>query len=639
MSWFKISRQSLIPLVIATLLLTPIIACGTAGETEAPAQQPAAAQQQPAAQQSAPAQPDPTEPSAAVQSAPALSAPAQAGSAGQTSGQTAGQTAPAQAAPTAVPQSAAPSGDTAMAAKPMGTLNTGLKEMGPFFLHPSNLGNPQIFVHGTAPIGEGLLQKDIHREVSGLLAKSWEVSEDFLTWTFELNEGVQFHKGYGEMTSEDVVWSMRQWGLSKHPRAGQLANFWEERPGSEIIDDYTFKVHTGEPFVEVIARQWFMTPGGGSTFIASKKQTDELGVEAASMDMAATGPWEIADHRTGEFWRMEAVENHWRHTPAFAEFVMWEIPEEASRVAGFQTGNLDTFLMSFDTIPAVLEVEGAKLLTVPNAIEMGLRIYGNWYPVEGVETRPGYDPELPWVSPTDDFTSPEWEPARKVRLAMITAIDRQGLVDTILSGYGHIDTSMRNYSGFEHYLDGRDWEFNPDRARELLAEAGYPDGFSITLTPSIRGAPAEVEGCEAIAQMWHDIGLDVDFQRVPYTTLRPQLVGRTYQGATCHAGTPPPTPATGYGSYISANPFNRGLEHQWSEDKMLEAQAAVDPAEREALEREIGQWLFDHVLTDINYYTIDAVWPVGPRIEPWLDHVRTTDVRQINGYEYIRPRQ
>ncbi|MCE2501646.1 MAG: ABC transporter substrate-binding protein [Dehalococcoidia bacterium] len=639
MSWFKISRQNFIPLVIATLLLTPIIACGTAGETETPVQQPAAAQQQPAAQQSAPAQPAPTEPSAAVQSAPALSAPAQAGAAGQTSGQTSGQTAPAQVAPTAVPQSAAPSSDTAMAAEPMGTLNTGLKEMGPFFLHPSNLGNPQIFVHGTAPIGEGLIQKDINREVSGLLASSWEISEDFLTWTFELNEGVQFHKGYGEMTSEDVVWSMRQWGLSKHPRAGQLANFWEERPGSGIIDDYTFKVHTGEPFVEVIARQWFMTPGGGSTFIASKKQTDELGVEAASMDMAATGPWEIAEHRTGEFWKMSAVRDHWRHTPAFAEFIMWEIPEEASRVAGFQTGNLDTFLMSFDTIPAVLQVEGARLLTVPNAIEMGLRIYGNWYPVEGVETRPGYDPELPWVSPTDDITSPEWEEARKVRLALITAIDRQGLVDTILSGYGHIETSMRNYSGFEHYLDGRDWEFNPDRARELLAEAGYPDGFSITLTPSIRGAPAEVEGCEAIAQMWHDIGLDVDFQRVPYTTLRPQLVGRTYQGATCHAGTPPPTPATGYGSYISANPFNRGLEHQWSEDKMLEAQAAVDPAEREALEREIGQWLFDHVLTDINYYTIDAVWPVGPRIEPWLEHVRTTDVRQINGYEYIRPRQ
>jgi peptide/nickel transport system substrate-binding protein len=359
-------------------------------------------------------------------------------------------------------------------------------------------------------------------------------------------------------------------------------------------------------------------------------------VEGASTQMAATGPWEIIDHRTGEFWKMAAVKDHWRHTPEFAEFIMWEIPEESSRLAGFQTGQLDTFLMAFDTIPSVLELEGAQLMTVPNAIEMGLRIYGNWYPIEGVDQRPGYDPELPWVSPTDDVTAPEWDTARKVRLALVMAIDRQALVDTILSGHGHIRTSMRNYTGFEEYLDGRDFEFNPDRALELLEEAGYPDGFGITLTPSLRGAPAEVEGCEAIAQMWNDIGLDVNFQRVPYTTLRPQLVARTYQGATCHAGTPPPTPATGFGSYLAANPFNRGLEHWWTEAKMTEAQAAVDPAIREALEREIGHFLFDHVLTDINYYTIDAVWPVGPNIEPWTEHVRTSDVRQINGYEYIR---
>ncbi len=610
MKWSKIRRSSAAILGIVSLSLATLVACGTAGETETPAQ-PAAAATQPAV-----AQPAATQPPAAAMT------PAS----------------PAQSAPTAAPQPT-PAGDAAAAAEPVGTLNTGLKEMGPFFLHPSTLGNPQIFVHGTAPIGEGLLQQDINREVSGLLAESWEISEDFLTWTFKLNQGVPFHKGYGEMTAEDVVWSMRQWGFSKHPRAGQLANFWEERPGSEIVDRYTLKVHTGDPVVSIIAEQWFTIPGGGSTFIASKRQTEELGVDDASGEMAATGPWEIMDHRTGEFWQMAAVRGHWRHTPEFAELIMWEIPEESSRVAGFQTGNLDTFLMSFDSIPSVLEVEGAQLMTVPNAVEMGLRIYGNWYPIEGVETRPGYDPELPWVSPTDDITSPEWDRARKARLALVTAIDRQALVDTILSGNGHIRTSMRNYTGFEHYLDGRDWEFNPDRARELLAEAGYPDGFSITLTPSIRGAPAEVEGCEAIAQMWGNIGLDVEFQRVPYGTLRPQLVARTYQGATCHAGSPLPTPATAYGSYLSANPFNRGLEHAWSEAKMLEAQAAVDPAERESLEREIGQFLFDHVLTDINYYTIDAVWPVGPRIEPWLEYVRTTDVRQMNGYEYIRHRR
>ena len=626
MSWFRISRYSPFTLAVAALLLIPIIACGTAQETGTDSQQPAAAPQQPAAQQQAPAQPAATQPPAA-QAAPSGG------------GQSSAAPQAAQAAPTAAPQQAAPSDTTAQAVEPTGTLNTGLKEMGPFFLHPSTLGNPQIFVHGTAPIGEGLLQEDVNRNVLGLLAESWEISDDFLTWTFNLNQGVQFHKGYGEMTAEDVVWSMQQWGLSKHPRAGQLENFWAPRPGSEIIDDHTLKVHTGEPLVHVIAQRWHMTPGGASTFIASKKQTDELGVEAASEQMAATGPWEIVDHRTGEFWKMAAVRDHWRHTPEFAEFIMWEIPEESSRVAGFQTGNLDTFLMGYDSIPSVLDVEGAQLMKVPNAIVQSLRIYGQWYPVEGVETRAGYDPNLPWISASDDINSEEWDRARKVRQALITAVDRQALVDEILSGNGNTNTPIHSYSGFEHYLDGRDWQYDPDGAKQLLAEAGYPDGFSITLTPALRGAPQEVESCEAIAQMWENIGLDVDFQRIPYGTLRPTLVGRTYQGATCHAGGPLPTPANGFGSYLTENPFNRGLEHAWSDDLMRRAMAEVDPDAREAMERELGQFLFDHALTDLTYYNIDALWPVGPRIEPWTEHVRRSDVRQINGYEYIQHRR
>jgi ABC-type transport system substrate-binding protein len=110
------------------------------------------------------------------------------------------------------------------------------------------------------------------------------------------------------MTSEDVLWSMRQWGLSKHPRAGQIAKFWVERPGTETPDPYTVVVNSGEPVVDVIAQGWHVIPAGASTFIASKKQTEELGVEAASGQIAGTGPWEIVDHRTTEFWRMEAVE-------------------------------------------------------------------------------------------------------------------------------------------------------------------------------------------------------------------------------------------------------------------------------------------------------------------------------------------
>ena len=603
MHWFKKPNKVIFaPMVLA---LAFVIACGSAAPA---ADQPAA----PAAQQDAPAVKD---------AAPAAGKDDTA----------------AMAAPTAVPGAVTAPGEVM---KPEGTINVGLKEMGPFFIHPSVMTNPQIFVQSTAPIGEGLLWQDLDRNPQGLLAKSWSISEDFLTWTFILNEGVQFHKGYGEMTAEDVVYSMQGFATSKHPRGGQLESFWADRPGSSTPDDYTVVVNSGEPVVDLIAIGWHQTPGGASTFIVSKKQSEEIGVDAAKVDIAATGPWEIVETKTAEFWRMEAVEDHWRQTPAFAELIFWEIPEESSRIAGFQTGQLDTFLMSFDTIPLVESVEGAKLVSVPDAVGMNLRIYGNWYPIEGVEPRPGYDPELPWVSATSDVNTAEWAKAVKVRMALLTAIDRDGLVETILSGRGHTQIPLHGYNNFMHLLEGRDWPaFDPDAAKALLAEAGYPDGFKITLTPSIRGAAAEVEGCEIIAQMWNDIGLDVNFQRIPYGTLRPQLVARTYQGATCHAGSPLSTPARGYGSYLSRNPFNRGLEHPYQEDLMLRAQKEVDPVKRNQLEKDVGIFLLDNALTDLRYYTMDAVWPVGPRIEPWLSGVKTTDVRQINGYEFMQHRK
>ena len=378
-----------------------------------------------------------------------------------------------------------------------------MKELGPFVVHPAVMTNPQIFAQSTAPIGEGLLMQDLDRNPVGLLADSWSISPDFLTWTFNLHKGVQFHQGYGEMTAEDVVWSMQGFATSSHPRAGQLATFWEDRAGSRSFGPYTVVVNTGYPEIDVLVMSWHMTPGRLSTFIASKKQTEELGVEAASGQIAATGPWEIVEHRSGEFWKMAAVENHWRQTPEFAELVFWEIPEESARIAGFQAGQLDTFLMSFEAIPLVENVAGARLMSTPNLIEQRLRFYGNWYPIPGVETRPGYDPDLPWVSASADLESREWEEARKVRQALMMAIDRQAILDTtILSGYGHLNTPLGGYSGFEDYLEGWDWpRYDPEGARELLAEARYPDGFRITLTTARRGAPAEQEGCEVVAQM------------------------------------------------------------------------------------------------------------------------------------------
>ena len=127
------------------------------------------------------------------------------GGAAQTDEPTTGQPAAEQPAATAIavatPVSAAPA-DTSSTTmeQPTGTLTVGQKELGPFMGHPALTGNPQIFVLQTAPIGESILTVSSDLKPIAMLAKSWSVSEDGSTWTFNLNESVQFHKGYPEST-------------------------------------------------------------------------------------------------------------------------------------------------------------------------------------------------------------------------------------------------------------------------------------------------------------------------------------------------------------------------------------------------------------------------------------------------------
>ncbi len=574
------------------------------------------------------------------------------GGAAQTDEPTTGQPAAEQPAATAIavatPVSAAPA-DTSSTAmeQPTGTLTVGQKELGPFMGHPALTGNPQIFVLQTAPIGESILTVSSDLKPIAMLAKSWSVSEDGSTWTFNLNEGVQFHKGYGEMTAEDVIWSMRQFGAqgSKHPRGSNIRGIWENEDGhAKAIDDYTVEVNSGEPWSEVPINEILTSPGGSGTWIISKKQTDELGAEEANGQIAATGPWDLVEFRTGEFWRMEAVQDHWRKTPHFAELIFREIPEESSRIAGFQTGNLDTTLIAFDSLPLIREVEGAEIMQLPGGGESALTFYGQYYVGIGTENQqPGYDPDLPWVSADPDLNSDAWARAAKVRNALSIAIDRQGIVDTLLQGFGS-PAVLWDFGQYEETWLPPEmrWEYNPERAKELLAEAGYPDGFNITLTPSLRGAPVEVEACEAIATMWADIGVDVKFQRLPYTTLRPSLIARNYQGSTCHAGGIRLEPGQGFSGMLSKlnhqAVWNRGVEHPWLDEKVAEHMAQVDTAKRRVLGVEIATFMFDNALTGVGLYNFDVVWPVGPNIQPWAEGVRYRDLRNINGYEYIKPR-
>ncbi len=539
--------------------------------------------------------------------------------------------------PTATPQpTEAPPAMTV----PTGTINYGVPETGIFDGHPRMISSPRV-QYAAVTFGESMWAIKPDLTPGPLLATEWSISDDFLTWTIKVRDDVEFHKGYGMMTMDDVWWSYKEYHEGALlARATILGNFWLGKAGGsqELVDDYTIKLNTGVPWVPQVAYEAMRHLGGTSTSITSKKQSEELGVEAASKDIAATGPWEVVDHSSGEFWKFEAVQDHWRQTPYFDELVVWTIPEESARVAGFQTGSLDIFQMAFDSLPTVDAVEGAEIVAWPNAGQAGLNIYGQTYGVDK-EGNPyeHLDCNNAWVSCDEDPNSVEWANAVKVKKAMATSIDRQTIVDTLLSGFGN-PIALRDWMGHEGKADSRwKWDFDPEGAKALLADAGYPDGFSITLTPAIRGAPAEVEACEAVAQYWEDIGIDVNIQNVPYATIRPSLITRQYQGVTCHTVGPRLTPVIGASNYVNQSTFSYGTEHPVMQEMITDALAEVDPALLTTKERDAYGWFFDNVM-GFGLYAFDGIWPVGPKLDPEWTPLSYSETRLPNSFEYIKHR-
>ena len=180
---------------------------------------------------------------------------------------------------------------------PVGTLNVAMAGLGPFTRHPMLASGTATDVLSTA-VAEALWQYDIDRRAIPMLVKSWSISDDFTTWTLNLQEGVQFHKGYGEFTAEDVSWSLGQRILN--PKATNVAQLkWAWQTSVDMPDAYTMVVNTGDPmpgwaFVDLVRNP-------GDQYVVSKKQTEEIGAEAANRNIAATGPWRSQSTAPGNF--------------------------------------------------------------------------------------------------------------------------------------------------------------------------------------------------------------------------------------------------------------------------------------------------------------------------------------------------
>ena len=604
-----------------------------AAETAAMAAEEAAAQ---AAELSAAAKAAGNGESEAVKAA--LAAAAQASKAAETAAMAA-QEAAAQAAvvPTPAPQSV-----TAAKVEPFGELNIGFKEFGNYAGH-TRLTTYPAFSHVSLAAFEGLVQINDSGRFIPMMMKEWSVAPDNVTWTFKLHDGIKFHGDVGPVTPEDVIYSVRQTGAADgNCGCPQIALVFDNPEGYFIgLDDTTLELSTGVPSWQVLPQ--INIPNCCTPWIFSKNQWEQLvaevGEDAALAQLVGTGPWELVEQRTGEFWKFKAVNPHYRKVSEFAEMNFLEIPEESTRIANFQVGKIDTFSAAPDTVPALAADPDTKFMSQGGASVSVLLTWGNYTGAGTDEQWPNYDPDSPWISSNPDPASPEWDQARKVRQAISQAIDREKIVEELLGGEGE-PALMWGWQVFkDRWLPDWKWEFDLERARELMKEAGYEDGFDVEITPAVRGAPAEVEACEAVADMLADININASIRTIPFGTLGVEYQARTVNGFTCHPSPPVIEPNVLWGlTYDPRGSWSVGFDHPFFTPNLDEIVATFDDDERWRLQLELGDWMFKNAL-DIGLYAVNAVYPLGPKLDSWAEHLSKGDSRRISALEYAPHRR
>ena len=358
--------------------------------------------------------------------------------------------------------------------------------------HFHNLGpNNDIAAH----IFDRLINQGPNQELLPGLAVSWgPVGET--TWEFKLREGVTFHDGT-PFTADDVVFTMGRAGnVPDSPSSfGTYVNSIRE---VEVIDDHTVHIHTHEVHallandlstVAILSRKH----GEGAT--TAQYNSGEVTV--------GTGPYRFVEYVPGERIVLEANTDYWGDAPQWEQVTFRPITSDPARVAALLSGDVDVIDGVPTTDIATLEANDNVSLS------------------QGVSNRVIYlhidsDREVtPHVTAKDGSEIPNPFRNVRVRKAISHAINREAIVERIMEGVA-IPAGQLLPEGFFGVSENIEVpEYDPELARELLAEAGYPDGFKLTVHGPNDRYINDAEILQAIAQMLSRIGIETSVDTMP----------------------------------------------------------------------------------------------------------------------------
>jgi len=424
------------------------------------------------------------------------------------------------------------------------------------------------------------------------LAESWKESPDHLSYTFTLRKNAKFHDG-SPVTPEDVKFS---WDRYKGASATLLK---EKVKDVQVVGPGQVRFVLKEPWPDFML--FYGTTASGAGWIVPKHYVEKVGDDGFKKAPIGAGPYRVVAFNPGVDITLEAFDGYWRKAPSVKRLVMRSMTEETTRAAALKRGEVDiTYLLSGPVAEDVKRTPGFQLKAPLLTGAFWLDLPDQW------------DPKSPWHD-------------KRVRQAANHAVDRAGVNQAETLGLSRVTGSIVPRI-FQFALPTEPPAYDPARAKKLLAEAGFPNGFD---AGDFYPFPPYNSMGEALVQNLQAVGIRTRMRTMERAAYFTQWREKKLHGVILVITAAMGNAATRLEPYATKNGIYAYGSLPEIDDLYSRQAREVDAKKREALVHQMQKLLTDNA-TYVPIYELGFIWGVGPRVEE-------SGANLVPGFAYSAP--